>query len=91
MPEIRLIDADGTQKGVVGTPEAMSMAEEADLDLVEVAPEAKPPVCRIMDYGKYRFDKEKKAKETKLQEPLGTNLPRQTPPRGYPRHQGNHF
>ena len=65
MPEIRLIDADGTQKGVVGTPEAMSMAEEADLDLVEVAPEAKPPVCRIMDYGKYRFDKEKKAKEAR--------------------------
>lgn len=43
----------------------MAMAEEADLDLVEVAPEARPPVCRIMDYGKYRFDKEKKAKEAR--------------------------
>ena len=43
----------------------MQMAEEADLDLVEIAPDAKPPVCRIMDYGKYRYDKEKKAKEAR--------------------------
>ena len=65
MPEIRLIDAEGTQVGVIETAQAMSMAEESELDLVEVAPEAKPPVCRIMDYGKYRYDKEKKEKEAR--------------------------
>ena len=65
VPEIRLINSEGAQVGIVETSQAMAMAEEADLDLVEVAPEAKPPVCRIMDYGKYRFDKEKKAKEAR--------------------------
>ena len=65
VPQIRLIDADGTQVGVIETAAAMEMAEKSELDLVEVAPEANPPVCRIMDYGKYRYDKEKKAKEAR--------------------------
>ena len=65
VPQIRLIDAEGTQVGVIETAKAMEMAEQSELDLVEVAPEANPPVCRIMDYGKYRYDKEKKAKEAR--------------------------
>ena len=65
VPQVRLIDADGTQLGVIEIVSAMERAEQADLDLVEVAPEAKPPVCRIMDFGKYRYDKEKKEKEAR--------------------------
>lgn len=65
VPQVRLIGADGSQVGVVETSEALEMAETADLDLVEVAPDARPPVCRIVDYGKYRYDKEKKAKEAR--------------------------
>jgi len=63
--QIRLIGEDGKQIGIIDTHKALEMAEEADLDLVEVAPEARPPVCRIIDYGKYRYDKEKKAKEAR--------------------------
>lgn len=62
---MRLIGADGEQVGVVETAQALALAEEADLDLVEVAAEARPPVCRIIDYGKYRYDQEKKAKEAR--------------------------
>lgn len=65
VPQVRLIDADGTQVGVIETASAMERAEQADLDLVEVAAEARPPVCRIMDFGKYRYDKEKKEKEAR--------------------------
>lgn len=65
VPQVRLIGADGEQVGVIDTSQAMQMAEQADLDLVEVAPEARPPVCRIMDFGKYRYDKEKKAREAR--------------------------
>ena len=65
VPQVRLIDADGSQLGVIETVSAMERAEQADLDLVEVAPEARPPVCRIMDFGKYRYDKEKKEKEAR--------------------------
>jgi len=65
VPQVRLIDADGTQVGVIETASAMERAEQVDLDLVEVAPEARPPVCRIMDFGKYRYDKEKKEKEAR--------------------------
>ena len=65
MPQVRLIGADGEQVGVVTTEEALQMAETAEMDLVELAPEAKPPVCRIIDYGKFRYDKEKKAKEAR--------------------------
>ena len=65
MPQVRLIGADGEQVGVIETAQALVLAEEADLDLVEVAAEARPPVCRIIDYGKYRYDQEKKAKEAR--------------------------
>jgi len=58
--EVRLIDAEGRQLGVVPTDEAKKMSEEAGLDLVEVSPEAKPPVCRVMDYGKYKFQLSKR-------------------------------
>jgi translation initiation factor IF-3 len=60
---VRLVDADGTQLGIKPLPEALSIAREADLDLVEVAPMANPPVCRIMDYGKFKYDEAKKRRE----------------------------
>ena len=59
--EVRLIDDAGEQKGIVSTLEALRMAQDVNLDLVEVAPQADPPVCKILDYGKYRFELEKKA------------------------------
>ncbi|MCL4434436.1 MAG: translation initiation factor IF-3 [Actinobacteria bacterium] len=65
MRQVRLVGADGKQLGIKSTAEAMSMARRYDLDLVEVAPLADPPVCRLMDYGKYKFDTEQKARETK--------------------------
>ena len=64
-PEIRVIDADGSQVGIISPQEAMRLAEERELDLVLVSETAKPPVCRIMDYGKYKFEQEKKAREAK--------------------------
>ena len=63
--EVRVIDADGTQLGILATKKALDMAYDKGLDLVEISPASVPPVCRIMDYGKYRFDKEKKEKEQK--------------------------
>ena len=63
--EVRLIDSDGEQKGIVATTEALKMAKDQDLDLVEVAPNAKPPVCKILDYGKYKFEQEKKLRDSK--------------------------
>ena len=63
--EVRLIGADGEQVGVVETSKALEIADQVELDLVEIAPDAKPPVCRIVDYGKFRYDKEKKAKEAR--------------------------
>ncbi|MDJ0880828.1 MAG: translation initiation factor IF-3 [Gammaproteobacteria bacterium] len=62
-PEVRLIDQDGEQKGIVSIQEAMNAAEDAELDLVEIVPNAKPPVCRLMDYGKYKFQQKKKLHE----------------------------
>jgi translation initiation factor IF-3 len=62
VPRIRLVDEDGTQVGIKPTDEALTYAHGKDLDLVEVAPNADPPVCRIMDYGKYRYEQEQKAK-----------------------------
>jgi translation initiation factor IF-3 len=62
VPEVRLIGSDGEQVGVVPTEEALKRAQEEDLDLVEVAPEAKPPVARLLDYSKYRYEQEQKAK-----------------------------
>jgi len=63
--EVRLVGEDGSPLGVVATPEALKRAQEAGLDLVEVAPTAAPPVCRIMDYSKYKYEQEKREKEAK--------------------------
>jgi len=65
VPEIRLIGADGEQVGVVQTREAQRMAEDVGLDLVEIAPTSRPPVCKIMDYGKYKYDQSKRKHEQK--------------------------
>ena len=62
---IRLIDADGEQVGVVSVAEGIGMADEAGLDLVEVSPNASPPVCKILDYGKYKYEAQKKANEAR--------------------------
>jgi translation initiation factor IF-3 len=64
-PEIRVIDSDGSQLGIITPAEALRVAEEKELDLVLVSETANPPVCRIMDYGKYKFEQEKKAREAK--------------------------
>ena len=63
--EIRVVTDDGEVLGVMSADEALKIAEERDLDLVKIAPQAKPPVCKIMDYGKYRFDMAKREKEAK--------------------------
>jgi len=63
--EIRVVDEDGNQLGVLQTREALKLAEEKQLDLVEIAPQAKPPVCRIMDYGKFKFEQSKREKEAR--------------------------
>ena len=62
IPEVRLIGADGSQVGVVPLQQAQDMAREKDLDLVEISPTANPPVCKVMDYGKYVFQQKKKQK-----------------------------
>ncbi len=63
--EVRCIGDDGTQYGIISRDEALEIAEEKGLDLVLVAPDAKPPVCKIMDYGKFKYQQEKKKKEAK--------------------------
>lgn len=63
--EVRIVGENGEQVGVMSTSAALSMAFEKELDLVLIAPTAQPPVCRIMDYGKYRFERDKKEKEAK--------------------------
>ena len=63
--EVRLIDAEGNQCGIVDTQEAIRMAVAASLDLVEIAPNAQPPVCKIMDFGKFKYEQEKRQRETK--------------------------
>ncbi|MCI6810860.1 MAG: translation initiation factor IF-3 [Lachnospiraceae bacterium] len=63
--EVRVIGADGEQMGIMSSAEAMRIAEEAGLDLVKIAPTAKPPVCKIVDYGKYRYELARKEKEAK--------------------------
>jgi translation initiation factor IF-3 len=62
VPEVRLIDENGEQLGIKPTPEALEYARERDLDLVEVAAGSKPPVCRVLDYSKYKYEQEQKAK-----------------------------
>jgi translation initiation factor IF-3 len=63
--EVRLIDDEGNQIGVIPTREALDMARERGLDLVEVAPNASPPVCRLMDYGKFRYEQSRKERDSK--------------------------
>ena len=63
--EIRLIGEHGEQLGIMSSRDALKLAKEADLDLVKVAPQAKPPVCKIMDYGKFRFEQAKREKEAR--------------------------
>lgn len=65
MRQVRLIGADGEQVGVVGIDEALRMAEEAGLDLIEISPNAEPPVCKILDFGKYKYEMQKKAAEAR--------------------------
>lgn len=63
--EVQLIDAEGTNRGVTETLAALQIAEEAGLDLVEIVPNANPPVCKLLDYGKFRFNEQKKASEAR--------------------------
>lgn len=63
--EVRLVDAEGEMVGVVSLDEALRMAEEFGLDLVEVSPNASPPVCKVLDYGKYKYEQQKKANEAR--------------------------
>ncbi|MBD3419764.1 MAG: translation initiation factor IF-3 [Chitinivibrionales bacterium] len=65
VPQVRVVGSDGSQLGIMPTYEAQEQARKLELDLVEVAPTANPPVCRIMDYGKFKYEKAKKAKEAK--------------------------
>lgn len=64
-PKVRLVGADGEMVGVVSRSEALTLAEEAGLDLVEVSPNAEPPVCKILDYGKFKYEQQKKKAEAK--------------------------
>lgn len=68
--EVRLVDDEGNQAGIVPTLDARRMADDKGLDLVEVAPNASPPVCKILDYGKYKFELEKKNRENKRKQKL---------------------
>lgn len=63
--ELRVIDQDGTQLGIMSREEALALADEKNLDLVNISPNAKPPVCKILDYGKYRYELQKREKEAK--------------------------
>jgi translation initiation factor IF-3 len=70
VPEIRLIDQDGENAGVVSPATAMEMAEEVGLDLVEISPGASPPVCKIMDFGRFKYEQQKKAAEAKKKQKI---------------------
>jgi translation initiation factor IF-3 len=65
VPEVRVIDADGSQAGIMTTSDALRLALQRGLDLIEVAPNAEPPVCRVTDFGKYKYDLEKKEKQAR--------------------------
>ncbi|HRH80087.1 MAG TPA: translation initiation factor IF-3 [Thiobacillaceae bacterium] len=67
-PQIRLVGEDGEQLGIVSLREALAKAEDAELDLVEIAPQASPPVCKVMDYGKYKYHEQKKQHEARLKQ-----------------------
>ena len=68
MPEVRLIGVNGEQVGIVTLADANALADEAGVDLVEIAPTAQPPVCRLMDYGKFRYQESKKKHDAKLKQ-----------------------
>ena len=70
VPEVRLIGPDGQQVGIMPIKEALAMAAEAHLDLVEVAPQAAPPVCRVMDYGKFKYQQSKKQQEARRRQTI---------------------
>jgi translation initiation factor IF-3 len=70
IPRVRVVGSDGSQIGILDTKEALAMAMEQDLDLVEVAPQADPPVCRIMDYGKYKYEQAVQKKEARKKQSL---------------------
>ena len=72
--EVRLLSQSGEQLGVVPLQKALDLAEENDLDLVKISPTANPPVCKIMDYGKYKFEQQKKEKESKFKDRKSTRL-----------------
>lgn len=65
IPQVRVVDEDGTQLGIMDTREALRVAKDKGMDLVEVAPNADPPVCRIMDYGKFKYQEQKRKQEAK--------------------------
>ena len=68
--EVRLIGNEGDQLGVMAIADALQLAKDAGIDLVEIAPQANPPVCKILDYGKYRFEQEKKDKDSRKRQKL---------------------
>jgi translation initiation factor IF-3 len=68
VPQVRLINEENEQLGIVATRDALMMARDVGLDLVEVAPQSKPPVCRLMDYGKFKYDQKKKAHKAKVKQ-----------------------
>jgi translation initiation factor IF-3 len=70
VPEVRLVGAEGEQIGIVAIGEALRLAQESDLDLVEVAPDARPPVCKLMDYGKFKYESAQKAREARRNQVL---------------------
>jgi len=70
VPQVQLIDAEGQNRGVTDIADAMQLAEEASLDLVEIVPNANPPVCKILDYGKFRFTEQKKAAEARKRQKI---------------------
>ena len=70
IPRVRVVGADGAQVGILETREALEMAQEQDLDLVEVAPQADPPVCRIMDYGKFKYEQAVRQRESRKKQSL---------------------
>ena len=88
--EIRLIGEDGEQLGIMSAKDALKMAKEAELDLVKIAPTAKPPVCKIVDYGKYRYEQARKEKEAKKKQKVTevkaarSGRPYQNPPTRHP-------
>lgn len=70
VPEVRLVGPNGEQVGIVRIEDALRLAQEADLDLVEVAPQARPPVCKLMDYGKFKYESAQKARESRRNQQL---------------------